>query len=71
VARNAFVLVNDCQHGVPVRGAGERIMPGDNAFFAVVDRAIVCRQKRMVVSREVSGKSNREEGESRDLSPAR
>lgn len=42
---DALVLVNDCQHRVPVRGAGERIMPGDDAFFAVAGRTIVRRQE--------------------------
>jgi hypothetical protein len=46
---------------MPVGGAGERIVPGDCAFFLAAGRTVVGREERVVVSGKVPSERCREE----------
>ena len=56
VTGHALVLVHEGEDSVPMRSAGKRIVPGDDALFAAAAGLVVRRQEGMVVGGEVSGK---------------
>jgi hypothetical protein len=60
LAGDARVLVHQGDDGMPVRGAGKRVMPAEGALFAA-SGPIARREDRVVVGGKVSGECSGQE----------
>ena len=61
LAGDARVLVHQGDDGMPMRGAGKRVMPAEGALFAA-SGPIARREDRVVVGGKVSGECSGKQG---------